>query len=211
MPICMSCRTECFESVASYSLPAHLYKLAAQSGGYTVFNQPYPKSFDFPEITELLASGQITWNYYVTSGNTTDSSGQAIGSEKEQQEDPGQYTYWNPLPAFPKVWDDPEQRSHVVDTTQFYAAARTGNLPQVCWIQPFFGSRFSEHPGMEGQGGAVRNGMAYVTGLVNAVMQSPEWNTTAISSPGTIGADITIMWSRRRWMNSATASGYRGW
>jgi phospholipase C len=52
-----------FESVLSYSLPAHLYMLAAQSGGYVGHNQPRPTSYAFPEVTELLASGQIEWKY----------------------------------------------------------------------------------------------------------------------------------------------------
>ncbi len=166
-----------FESIASYSLPAHLYKLAAQSGGYTGFNQPYPVEFNFPEITELLTSGKISWNYYVTSGDTADSQGQFIGTAQEQQADPEQYTYWNPLPAFPKVFNDPEQRSHLVDTSLFYQAARAGTLPQVSWVQPFFGNAASEHPAFKG---GVKKGMAYVTGLVNAVMQGPDWNNTAI-------------------------------
>jgi phospholipase C len=166
-----------FESVASYSLPAHLYKLAAQSGGYTGFNQPYPYSFDFPEITELLASGKISWSYYVTSGNSVDSNGRTIGTQTEQEEDPEQYTYWNPLPAFPRVFNDPEQRSHLLDTSKFYVDAQTGTLPSVSWVQPFFGSEVSEHPAFRG---GVKKGMSYVTGLVNAVMQGPEWNSTAI-------------------------------
>jgi phospholipase C len=166
-----------FESIASYSLPAHLYKLAAQSGGYTGFDQPYPTSFNFPEITELLASQRISWNYYTTSGNSTDAQGRVIGTEKEQKEDPEEYTYWNPLPAFPKVFDDPDQRSHLVDTAQFYQDAASGNLPSVSWVQPFFGSSVSEHPAFRG---GVRKGMSYVTGLVNAIMQGPDWNTTAI-------------------------------
>jgi phospholipase C len=166
-----------FESVASYSLPAHLYKLAAQSGGYTGFNQPYPSSFNFPEITELLTGGSISWNYYVTSGNATDQQGRTIGSQEEQQKDPDEYTYWNPLPAFPKVQDDPVQRSHLVDTSKFYTDAQSGTLPQVSWVQPHFGSVVSEHPAFTG---GVRKGMAYVTGLVNAIMNGPEWNSTAI-------------------------------
>jgi len=40
-----------FESVASYSLPAHLYMLAAQSGGYTGYKQAKPATYNFPEIT----------------------------------------------------------------------------------------------------------------------------------------------------------------
>ncbi len=167
-----------FESIASYSLPAHLYKLAAQSGGYTGYNQPLPTEFDFPEITELLTSSSITWNYFTTTGNTTDANGQTIGTPKEQEDEADKYTYWNPLPAFPKVQNDPAQRSRLVDTSVFYADAAAGTLPQVSWIQPYFGSPVSEHPAMGG--GRVTAGMAYVTGLVNAVMKSPEWNSTAI-------------------------------
>jgi phospholipase C len=107
----------------------------------------------------------------------TDAGGLAIGPQNEQEEDPGQHTYWNPLPAFPKVWDDPNQRSRLVDTARFYQDARLGTLPQVSWIQPYFGNKLSEHPAFRG---GVRAGMAYVTGLVNAIMQGPEWNSTAI-------------------------------
>jgi len=43
-----------FESITSYSLPAHLYMLAAQSGGYIGTGQPRPDSYAFTEITNLL-------------------------------------------------------------------------------------------------------------------------------------------------------------
>lgn len=166
-----------FESIASYSLSAHLYKLAAQSGGYTGFQQPYPGEYDFPEITELLAGGNISWRYYVTSGQKLDDFGRAIGTAAEQATDPDKYTYWNPLPAFPLVQNDPTQRSYLVDTARFYEDAESGNLPQVCWVTPYFGSALSEHPAFRG---GCRLGMAYVTGLVNAVMKSPNWESSAI-------------------------------
>jgi phospholipase C len=59
-----------FESITSYSLPAHLYMLAAQSGGYIGTGQAYPQSFNFSEITLLLGSGKIDWRYYVNRGKT---------------------------------------------------------------------------------------------------------------------------------------------
>jgi len=163
-----------FESVASYSLPAHLYMLAAQSGGYIGQNQPRPSTYNFAEITELLASGKIDWKYYVTSGKFPDTEdGHVVGSESEQEQRPQKYTLWNPLPAFPKVYNNPSQRSRLVDTSQFYKDAKEGRLPQVSWIIP--SGAVSEHPPA-----SVREGMAYVTGLVNAVMQGPQWNTSAI-------------------------------
>jgi phospholipase C len=166
-----------FSSVAAYSLSVHLYMLAAQSGGYTGETQPYPQRFDFPEITELLQKDQISWNYYVSSGNQIDQNGHAVSSAKEQQQNPNHYTLWNPLPAFPKVENDPTQRVRMVDTAQFYTDAQTGSLPQVSWICPYMGSELSDHPAFKG---GMRKPMAYVTGLIDAVMQGPEWNSTAI-------------------------------
>jgi len=165
-----------FESVASYSLPAHLYMLAAQSGGYVKRNkQPMPQSYKFPEITLLLMSGKISWKYYVTSGelppNSTD--GRTVGKRSDKLLNPKKYTLWNPLPAFPKVKKNPGQMHRLVDTSQFYKDAQSGDLPQVSWVIP--SEPVSEHPL-----GGVREGMAYVTGLVNAIMNSPDWKSTAI-------------------------------
>lgn len=164
-----------FESVASYSLPAHLYMLAAQSGGYTgADKQPKPTTYNFTEITELLTSGKIDWKYYVTSGKLPDTEdGHVVGGVAQQEQDPHQYTLWNPLPAFPKVRNDPRQNSRLVDTSQFYDDARKGTLPEVSWVIP--SGNVSEHPPS-----GVREGMAYITGLVNAVMEGPDWNSTAI-------------------------------
>ncbi len=163
-----------FESVASYSLPAHLYMLAAQSGGYTGYKQTQPSTYNFPEITELLTSGKIDWKYYVTSGTLPDTDDdQVVGSQSQEQQDPDKYTLWNPLPAFPKVQNDPAERSRLQGTSQFYIDAAAGNLPQVSWVIP--SSPVSEHPPA-----GVKEGMAYVTGLVNAIMQGPDWSTTAI-------------------------------
>jgi len=163
-----------FESVASYSLPAHLYMLAAQSGGYTGYKQAKPATYNFPEITELLGGDKIDWKYYVTSGRLPDTEDEhVVGSTSAQEQNPDKYTLWNPLPAFPRVQDNPAQRSRLVDTSQFYRDARSGTLPQVCWVIP--SGAVSEHPPA-----GVREGMAYVTGLVNAVMNSPLWYSSAI-------------------------------
>src|SRR5205085_2952132 len=55
----------------------------------------------------------------------------------------------------------------------FYAQARKGKLPSVSWIVP--NGIVSEHPPA-----LVSKGQSYVTGLINAIMQSPDWNSTAI-------------------------------
>lgn len=55
----------------------------------------------------------------------------------------------------------------------FFADAQAGTLPSVSWILP--SPQDSEHPPA-----LVSTGQAYVTRLVNAVMQSPEWDASAI-------------------------------
>jgi phospholipase C len=59
------------------------------------------------------------------------------------------------------------------NSAQFNLDARQGKLAEVSWVVP--SAEVSEAPPA-----SVRKGMAYVTGLVNAIMQGPEWYSTAI-------------------------------
>ena len=79
---------------------------------------------------------------------------------------------WNPLPSFTDVTQD-GQLGNVQSLTNFYGAAANGTLPAVSWIDP--NAQVSEHPP-----GLVSAGQTYVTGLVNAIMHGPEWDSTAI-------------------------------
>jgi phospholipase C len=79
---------------------------------------------------------------------------------------------WNPLPHFTDVLQD-GQLGNIQTLTNFYTAAKAGNLPAVSWIDP--NGTVSEHPTA-----LVSAGQTYVTGLINAVMQSPDWSSTAI-------------------------------
>ena len=159
-----------FESITSYSLPAHLYMLAAQSGGYIGTGQARPQSYTFQEITNLLGSGKIDWKYYVNRGPT---AGAADGGAANVDADETTYSFWNPLPAFTSVKNDPTQFRRLTNATQFYTDVQNGMLPQVSWIIP--NSTLSEHPPA-----SITTGQNYVTSLVNAVMNSALWNSTAI-------------------------------
>ena len=79
---------------------------------------------------------------------------------------------WNPLPWFITVGAD-NQLGNIQDISHFYEAAKKGTLPAVSWIVP--NGDESEHPPS-----LVSTGQTYVTGLINAIMQSPNWNSTAI-------------------------------
>ena len=164
-----------YESVASYTLPSHLYMLAGQSGGYVggLF-VPVPRSYSFPEITQLLKNTDIDWKYYVREGREGDTEDDdLVGMSADETQAPKIYTNKNPLPAFPAVRDDLSQWNRLVSTDQFYVDTKAGRLPQVSWVIP--SDDVSEHPPSN-----IADGMAYVTGVVNAVMNSPDWNHTAI-------------------------------
>ena len=79
---------------------------------------------------------------------------------------------WNPLPSFTDVRED-GQLGNVQSLSNFFTQAGQGTLPAVSWIDP--NGAVSEHPPA-----LVSAGQTYVTGLVNAIMQGPNWSSTAI-------------------------------
>jgi phospholipase C len=132
--------------------------------------QPYP-SYAWTDLTYLLHHKAVSWGYYVYAGNEPDcASGAATCPPQPQSaKTPG---IWNPLPFFATVQAD-RQVNNVQSISNFYSAASHGSLPSVSWVIP--NQKFSDHPPAR-----VSDGQAYVTGLINAIMQSPTWSSTAI-------------------------------
>jgi phospholipase C len=128
--------------------------------------------YAWTDLTYLLYKHKVSWRYYISTGNQPDcanSEALARANVKQDALTPG---IWNPLPYFDTVRND-HQLQNIQSVGQFYAAAQQGRLPQVSWIVP--SQTVSEHPP-----GRVSAGQSYVTGVVNAVMKSPDWDSTAI-------------------------------
>ena len=79
---------------------------------------------------------------------------------------------WNTLPWFSTVKQDRQLRN-IVSTKYFFRDARRGTLPAVSWVIP--AQKVSDHPPA-----LISDGQAYVTSVVNAVMRSKDWSSTAI-------------------------------
>jgi phospholipase C len=182
-----------YEPNASWSLPEHLFLTSEWSALCTSsnpascvnqldkpglppdFNSPHPRPAPFyawTDLTYLLHKNSVSWAYYVFSGteaDTQDDEEMATPKKAQNAATPG---IWNPLPFFTTVQADGEL-GNVRDLADFFAAAKAGTLPAVSWIAP--NGRFSEHPPA-----LVSDGQNYVTNLINAVMQGPDWNSTAI-------------------------------
>jgi phospholipase C len=107
--------------------------------------------YAWTDLTYLLYQYGISWKYYFHTGV------------------PG---IWNPLPHFTTVQQD-GQLGNIVNANQFFHDAARGTLPAVSWIAP--NGFVSEHPV-----NLVSDGQAWVTSLINAAMQGPEWSSTAI-------------------------------
>jgi len=128
--------------------------------------------YAWTDITYLLHSSGVSWGYYVFKGTEPDCEDDSSMTCAPVQQGPQTPGIWNPLPSFTDVTQD-GQLGNIQTLSNFFAAAKAGTLPAVSWIDP--NGTVSEHPTA-----LVSAGQTYVTGLVNAIMQSPAWNSTAI-------------------------------
>jgi len=165
-----------FSSMHGPSFPNHLYTVAAQSGG-AVDNPQYSLGtwgcdappgttvpvldssgnltnqfpcFDFETVADLLDNTSISWRYYAQSGSI-----------------------WNAFDAVNHVRNTSLWTTNFAPDTQFVADAQSGQLPPVSWI--IAPDDESEHPT-----NSTCNGENWTVNQINAVMQGPDWGSTAI-------------------------------
>jgi len=174
-----------FEPNASWSLPAHLFMVSGWSANCSRPGDPtscvnaldnpprtFPRThYAWTDLTYLLHKNNVTWAYYLSAGTEPDCEDDAAICPSMLQ-DPNVPGMWNPLPNFDTVAQD-GQLGNIQPTANFLTAAKNGTLPAVSWVVP--NGDVSEHPPAQ-----VSLGQSYVTSLVNAVMQGPEWKRSAI-------------------------------
>jgi phospholipase C len=182
-----------FEPNASWSLPQHLFMVSEWSARCTQHGNPgscsnaleapglppdfaagggSPPVYAWTDLTYLLHRHNVSWGYYVVPGTEPDCANDnalSCAPVNQNSRTPG---IWNPLPYFDTVRSD-GQLSNIQPVANFYTAAQKGTLPAVSWVVP--SGEVSEHPPSP-----VSFGQSYVTSLVNAVMRSPNWDSTAI-------------------------------
>ncbi|HMF82044.1 MAG TPA: alkaline phosphatase family protein [Acidimicrobiia bacterium] len=187
-----------FEPNASWSLPEHLFQVSEWSanctqhdnpsscknalqapgippdfGGRRANGQPRPDPiYAWTDLTYLLHQNQVSWGYYVVNGTEPDCENDAAVSCAPVRQNASTPGIWNPLPYFDTVRADGEL-GNIQSVDNFYSSAKAGSLPAVSWVAP--SGAVSEHPP-----GPVSFGQSYVTSLVNAVMNGPDWKSTAI-------------------------------
>ncbi len=207
-----------FEPNASWSLPAHLFMVSAWSATCSTPGDPEScvnavdgppnglrvansnqADYAWTDLTYLLYKSNVSWAYYLSAGNEPDCESDEMFCTpgKQTRNVPG---IWNPLPAFDTVKQD-NQLSNVKDVAEFFTAAKDGTLPAVSWVVP--NNTVSEHPPS-----SIQAGQAYVTLLINSLMQGPDWDSTAIFLAWDDWGDSTITWRRHRLTRTATDYGF---
>ncbi|MBA3689835.1 MAG: phospholipase [Actinobacteria bacterium] len=178
-----------FAPADSWTLPSHLFLISGWSADCTDPQDPMsctsdleldqkgdqhrygdPPTYAWTDITYLLDGGGVSWAYYVAPGTCpagpcSEEIDPLIGKTPSGK---------NPLPGFTDVHET-HQLGRILTHDDYLDSAADGTLPSVAWIVP--GSRVSEHPS---NGEPISKGQAYVTGLINAAMQGPDWDSTAI-------------------------------
>jgi len=127
--------------------------------------------YAWTDLTYLLHRAHVSWAYYVGNGVEPDTEDDSMFGP-QRRISPTTPGIWNPLPNFDTVRQDGEL-SNIQNISRFYVAAKNGSLPAVAWIIP--DRVTSEHPTA-----SIGVGQSYVTGLIDAIMQSPDWRSTAI-------------------------------
>jgi len=178
-----------FSSEAGSSFPNHLYPIAATAyGALEIPSDPFKRSnntdggawgCDSPAtmtVPVLLDSeGTVDPEYPCFHNVTTiaDEIEAAGLTWKYYAPNKGQEGYvFSVFDAIDSVRNTGRWAEHVVPPSQFVTDAQNGNLPNVSWLVAGLESEHFPHSTCIGENWTVQ--------MVNAVMQGPEWDSTAI-------------------------------
>ena len=173
---------EFFTSVHGPSFPNHLYTIAAQAGeaidnpaeggvwgcddSFLFDNRNLPAlapnghhfwevpCFHFKTLPDSLNDAGLTWRYYTGS----------LGNGFQ----------WCEMDAISQIRFGPQWTTNVLHDAQFFKDVANGELANMTWITTS-GSQ-SEHPAQ----GSSCEGENSTVAIVNAIMNSPFWDSTAI-------------------------------
>lgn len=157
-----------FSSSDSGSVRNHMYSVTGTPGATGKGESIPPQGWGaLPTIFDRLEQKGISWKFYVENYD----SKITFRTRLTEEVDRGAQPIWVPLLSYARYVDDPRLSRHIVDLDQFYTDAARGDLPAVSYIAP---SGNSEHPP-----GSIQSGQRLTRALINQLMRSPLWSSTA--------------------------------
>jgi phospholipase C len=138
-----------FASVPGPTFPNRFYEMTGTSFGHIRNDFPPASGYTQKTIFGLLQDAGISWKVY--------------------------YAQF-PTAAF--FSDVKAHMDHVVPVAQYFADAKAGTLPQVAFVEPTYigtiAQESDEHPPAN-----IQVGQQFAAGIVNALMASPDWSSSA--------------------------------
>ncbi len=154
-----------FSSFAGPSFTNHVYWVTGRGENP---NSAVQNLDEYTSIFDELEAAGVSWKFYVQNYEP----GLNYRTLYDYPADRAAQVVWNPLLSYDRFLDDPELNSHIVDLSQYYTDLQEGTLPAVAYIAP---SGPSEHPP-----GSLLSGQRFVRSLVQALMRSTDWDTSAL-------------------------------
>jgi phospholipase C len=153
-----------FGSAAGGTLTNHMFWATGGSGDQDVRESVPVGGFTTPTIFDRLEEKGISWKFYVRDYDPALTFRSLLS-------DRGGQVLSVPLLNYARFVDDPQLFSHIVPLDQFQQDLDRGTLPAVSYIVPL-GAR--EHPP-----GSLKLGQATVGALVNGLIRSRYWTSSA--------------------------------
>jgi phospholipase C len=144
----------------------HVYWATASPGG-GIDRVPEEGLGNLPTIFDRLQKAHVTWKFYVQNYDP----GLNYRTFKDFPGNRASQVIWVPILNFARYIDDPAVMRHVVPLRQYFKDLDNGTLPEVSYIAP---SGPSEHPPSN-----LASGEAFVRGLINGLMDSSSWRSSA--------------------------------
>ncbi|HYL26807.1 MAG TPA: alkaline phosphatase family protein [Candidatus Nitrosotalea sp.] len=119
------------------------------------FNGPYPCFENFPTIADTLDAAGVSWKYYASPLSR-------IGGK-----------VWSEFSSVHAVYYGPDWKNVISPQTRILTDAARGALADVSWVTPDW--QDSDHTGS-----GYNRGPSWVASVVNAIGESPYWDSTAI-------------------------------
>lgn len=154
-----------FTSASAGSLSNHMYWITATPGNFEAESIPASGFDKLPTIFDRLEKKGISWKFYIQNYDPN------INFRSKTEGDRASQILWAPILNYARYLDDPKLNSRIVDLDQYYEDLAKGTLPSVAYIVP---SGASEHPP-----GSIQSGERFVRRLINGLMRSTAWNSSA--------------------------------
>jgi phospholipase C len=160
-----------FASTAGGHVANHMYWMAGTRGTSPTQDAVPAGGWgdNIATVFDRLQAAGIPWKVYVR-GYAESNRAEASVSPSSQAD----VALANrvPLLGMPRFRQDPALSSQIVDLSEYYSDLQQGTLPSVAFVVPSGAS--SEHPPAD-----VSIGQAFVRGLVNELMRSSAWDSSA--------------------------------